>query len=818
MREFRLAARSLRKQPGFTIVAILTIALGVGANSAIFSVVDAVMLKPLPFANADRVVIVSERTPRFPVLSMSAENLLDVCGTRHQDAAPPLQALASCGAYRNLTINLSGDAEPRRITGKMISSNLLSVLGVSPALGRAFTDAEDARGGEPVVIVSYGLWQTRFGGASNVLGQRLLLDGTPYSVVGVMSPTFRLFQNADVYLPIGPFIAAQPADRGWHPGLQAVGRLKDGVSIEQASTEAAGIAARLEKAYPETNTKTTMFVTRAQDLMVQGVRTALLVLLGAVAGVLLIACINVAGLLLARGLSRRRDVAVRLALGASRGRIVRHLLAESLLIAIAGGLAGLLIAAFSVPLLMQLVGPTLPRADSVGIDGRVVLFTLGLSLLTGVVFGLVPALQSARVDLRDTLNEVGRSGLGGGIWQRRARNALVVAELALTVVLTIAAALLIRSFARLQSVPPGFSVDKALAADLPLSSVKYSNDETRTNAVNNLLERVRAIPGVRSAAVTTLLPLTGGGPTIHFNIRGRPPAGPEQFTMAGYRSVSGSYFETLSIPLLRGRLLDDRDKEGSPRVIVVNETMARQYFPGEDPLGHYIQLGALPDPDPQYPYMQIVGVVGDVKQQPDVEAKSEMFVPYAQFPDEFMRRMFSLVTLVVHTSTPPAQVIPQVRAAVQAIDPDQPLANVRTLDDVVAASVSQPRFRTTLLGVFAAIALTLAAIGVYGLLAHGVAQRINEFGVRMALGASPSGVVRLVMRQGLVLALTGVAIGLVLAVAAVRALNSVLFEVTPWDPVAWFVASATLLVVALLASWLPARRALRVDPVVALRN
>jgi putative ABC transport system permease protein len=700
----------------------------------------------------------------------------------------------------------------------MISSNLLSVLGVSPALGRAFTDAEDARGGEPVVIVSYGLWQTRFGGASNVLGQRLLLDGTPYSVVGVMSPTFRLFQNADVYLPIGPFIAAQPADRGWHPGLQAVGRLKDGVSIEQASTEAAGIAARLEKAYPETNTKTTMFVTRAQDLMVQGVRTALLVLLGAVAGVLLIACINVAGLLLARGLSRRRDVAVRLALGASRGRIVRHLLAESLLIAIAGGLAGLLIAAFSVPLLMQLVGPTLPRADSVGIDGRVVLFTLGLSLLTGVVFGLVPALQSARVDLRDTLNEVGRSGLGGGIWQRRARNALVVAELALTVVLTIAAALLIRSFARLQSVPPGFSVDKALAADLPLSSVKYSNDETRTNAVNNLLERVRAIPGVRSAAVTTLLPLTGGGPTIHFNIRGRPPAGPEQFTMAGYRSVSGSYFETLSIPLLRGRLLDDRDKEGSPRVIVVNETMARQYFPGEDPLGHYIQLGALPDPDPQYPYMQIVGVVGDVKQQPDVEAKSEMFVPYAQFPDEFMRRMFSLVTLVVHTSTPPAQVIPQVRAAVQAIDPDQPLANVRTLDDVVAASVSQPRFRTTLLGVFAAIALTLAAIGVYGLLAHGVAQRINEFGVRMALGASPSGVVRLVMRQGLVLALTGVAIGLVLAVAAVRALNSVLFEVTPWDPVAWFVASATLLVVALLASWLPARRALRVDPVVALRN
>jgi putative ABC transport system permease protein len=818
VREFRLAARSLRKQPGFTLVAVLTIALGVGANSAIFSVVDAVMLEPLPFTDADRVVIVSERTPRFPVLSMSAENLLDVCGTRHMDARPPLQALASCGAYRNLTLNLSSDGEPQRITAKMISSNLLSVLGVSPVTGRAFTDAEDARGGESVVILSYGLWQTRFGGARSALGQRLLLDGAPYTVVGVMSPTFRLFQNADVYLPLGPFVAAQPPDRGWHPGLQAIGRLKDGASIEQATTEAAGIAARLEKAYPETNTKTTMFVTGAQDLMVQGVRTALLVLLGAVAGVLLIACINVAGLLLARGLSRRRDIAVRAALGASQTRIVGHLLAESLLIAVAGGLAGLLIAAFSVPALMELVGPTLPRADSVGVDGRVVLFTLALSVVTGLVFGLIPALQSARVDLREALNEAGRSGMGGGVWQRRARGALVVAEIALTIVLTIGAALLIRSFARLQAVAPGFSADKTLAADLPLSAVKYADDEKRTNTVNDLLDRVRAIPGVRSAAVTTLLPLTGGGPTIHFNIKGRPPAGPEQFTMAGYRSVSGSYFETLSIPLRRGRLLNGRDRQGSPPVLVINETMARQYFPGEDPIGHEIQLGATPDPDPHYPYMRIVGVVGDVKQQPDVEAKAEMFVPYSQYPDEFLRRVFSFVTLAVHTDVPPTQVVSGVRAAVSSVDPDQPVANVRTLDDVVSASVSQPRFRTTLLGIFAGIALALAAIGVYGLLAHGVAQRINEFGVRMALGASPSGVVRLVMQQGLTLAVTGVAIGFALAVVAVRALNSVLFEVTPWDPAAWIVAAVTLLAVAVLASWLPARRALRLDPVAALRN
>jgi len=818
MNDFRLAARSLCKQPGFTVVAVLTIALGVGANTAIFSVVDAVMLRPLPFHRADRVVIVSERTPQFPLLTMSADNLLDVCGPRRANVAPPLQALASCGVYRNLTVNLSGEAEPRRITAKMISSNLLSVLGVTPALGRSFTETEDARGGQPVAILSYGLWQTRFGGASSVLGQKLLLDGTPYTIVGVMSATFRLFQNVDVYMPIGSFIALQPADRGWHPGLFAVGRLKDGVSIEQANTEVAGIAARLEKAYPETNTKTSMFVARAQDLQVQGVRTALLVLLGAVSGVLLIACINVAGLLLARGLSRRRDIAVRIAVGASHARIVAHLLAESLLIALAGGVAGLLLAAFSVPLLLQLVGPTLPRADTVGIDGRVTLFTLGLSVLTGVIFGLVPALQSARVDLREAINEAGRSGMGGGVWQRRARSALVVAEIALTIVLTIGAALLIRSFARLEAVSPGFTAANAIAADLPLSSVKYRSDATRTNAVAQLLDRVRTIPGVRSAAVTTLLPLSGGGSMIYFNIKGRPPAGPAQFTLAGYRAASGSYFETLGIPLRRGRLLDDRDKEGAPRVVVINDTMARQFFPNEDPLGHFIQLGALPDPDPNVAYMQIVGVVGDVKQQPDAEAKAEMYVPYAQYPDDFMRRLFSLVTLVVRPSIPPAQVVGQLREAVRSVDPDQPLSNLRTLDDVVAASVSQPRFRTTLLGIFAVIALALAAIGVYGLLAHAVAQRINEFGVRMALGASPRGVVRLVIRQGLVLAVTGIVIGFVLAVVAVRALNSVLFEVTPWDPAAWAASAATLLVVALLASWLPARRALNVDPVVALRT
>lgn len=808
LREFRFAFRALRKQPGFTTIAVLTIALGVGANSAIFTVVDAVLLRPLPFHDAGRVVVINERTPQFPTLSLSAENYRDVC----REAA----TLQACGAFRNFTANLSGGGEPERVPAKMLSGHMLELLGVSPILGRGFSADEDRPGGPPVAMLSHGLWMSRFGGRGTVLDERILLDGTPYSIVGVLPPAFRLFQKAEVYLPIAPFIAAQPADRGWHPGILPVARLKTGVSLDQARTEIAGIAARLERAYPETNTRVAMLVTPARDLMVQGVRTALLVLLGAVAGVLLIACINVAGLLLARGLTRRRDIAVRIALGASRRRIVVHLLAESVLMSLAGGAAGLLLASFAVPVLLALVGPTLPRADTIAVDERVVAFTFGLALLTGIVFGLIPALQSTRVDVRDALNEAGRSGMSGGVWQRRARATLVVVEIAVTVVLTIGAALLIRSFARLQNVPPGFDAEHTLAADVPLASAKYANDELRTGVVQRLLERLSGVAGVRGAAVTTTLPMSGGGPTIHFNVKGFPPSGPEQYTMAGYRAVSAGYFQTMGIPLRQGRLLDDRDRQGSARVIVVNETMARTHLRGS-PLGQRIQLGTEPDPDPANPYMEVVGVVGDVLQQPDVEAKSEMFVPYAQYPDPLLRRMFSNVTVVVRADGEPSRLGPSIREIVREADPDQPVANIRTLSDVISTSVAQPRFRTLLLAFFAVVALTLAAIGIYGLLSHGVAQRANEFGVRMALGASPEDVLRLVLRQGAVLAFSGVAIGLAAAIAAARGLQSVLYEISPWDPLAWIASAGTLLGVALLASWIPARRALRVDPVIALR-
>ncbi len=808
MRDVRIAFRALLKQPGFTSIAVLTIALGVGANSAIFSVVDAVMLRPLPFRDPGTVVSITERTPQFPTLSLSPLNYADVCAG--------VRSFEACGAFRNTTANLSGGDEPQRVLAKMISANVLPMLGIHPVIGRTFTAKEDAAGGEPVALLSYSLWQTRFGGLPTVLGDRVLLDGRPSTIVGVLPASFRLFQPADVYIPLGPFIAAQPDDRGWHPGILPIARLADGVTLQQAQTEASAIAERLEQAYPETNLHVGLTISRTQDLMVQGVRPALLLLLGAVSGVLLIACINVAGLLLSRGLARRRDLAVRIALGAGHARIVSHVLAESLLISVAGGAAGLMFAAFTVPILVHLVGPTLPRADAVGVDARVVAFTFLLAAVTGLLFGLIPALQSTRVDVRDALTEGGRGGIGAGPWQRRARRGLVIAEIALTVILTVGAALLMRSFARLQQVSIGFHADHLLAADLPLSSIAYAGDEMRTGAVDRVVSRASAMPGVVGVAATTQLPMTGGGATIHFNIQGHPPSGPDQYTMAAYRAVSADYFTTMGIPLRRGRGLTAEDREGFPRVIVINDTMARQHFGWGDPIGQRISLGTVPDPSS--PWMEVVGVVADVRQAPDADARSEMYVPYAQYPDPVLRRLYSNVIVILKTSVPPAQLASAMRDVVREVDPNQPVANVRTMDDVLSASVTQPRFRTLLLGLFAIIALTLAGIGVYGLLAHGVAQRVNEFGVRVALGASPSSVLRLVLAEGALLALSGVVFGILGAALAVRVLGTVLFGVSQWDPVAWGASIGTLLLVSLLASWLPARRAVRTDPVIALRT
>ena len=808
MRDLGHALRSLLRQPGFSTVAVLTLGLGIGASTAIFTVVDAVVLQPLPYPDSNRVVVLQESAPNFPnPISLSVLNYPDL---RDQSTS-----FGRVGVVRNLTMNLTGTDEPIRIPAKMMSADVLESLQVQPLKGRGFSADDDKAGATPVALISYALWQGKLGGAEDVLEKPLQLDGRPVTVIGVMPASFRVFAAADVYIPVWPWLSSQPQDRTWHPGLLGIARLKPGVSLEQAQTELAAIGGRLEKAYPEANRDTTFIAVPAHTLMVQGVRSGLFVLSGAVGGVLLIACINVAGLLLARGLARKREIAVRTALGASRSAIVRLVLTESLLLALAGSAAGLLLAATLVPTLVQLVGNTLPRADSVAINGRVLSFAVLTSIVSALVFGLVPALSSARVDLRDVLAD-GARGASGSPRHRRMRSVLVTAEIALTLALLVGAGLLMRSFLRLQDVSPGFTSSHLMVAEVPLSPRTYANHEVRTAAVQRLLERVTTLPGVEQAAATTILPLSGTGGSLHFNIQGRPPKSAADWIMLNFRAVTRTYFTTMKIPITRGRGFNTDDREGSPHVAVVTEAFVRQFFPDKNPIGQRIALGT--EFDGSEPWREIVGVIGDILQSPDGEGKSELFVPYEQHPDNFFSRMYQNITIAVRTTGDPSATHASFRAAVRAIDPQQPIVNLRTMDAVMSAAVTQPRFRTTLLGLFASIALVLAGIGIYGLLAHGVAQRRSEFGVRLALGATAGQLTKLVVREGLVLAATGLLLGVLTATLGVRLLQTMLFGVELWDVFAWASAIAVLLIVAVIASWIPARRASSVAPGSALRD
>ncbi len=808
MSDLRLALRSLIRQPGFSLVAILTLGLGIGATTAIFTVVDAVILQPLPYPDSDRVVVLQSRNPAYPnPISLSVLNYPDI---RDQTTS-----FNRVGVMRNLTMNLTGTDEPVRIPAKMLSADVFDTLQIAPLQGRTFGPDDDKAGAAPVAVISFGLWQSRLGGTDSVVNGTIQLDGRPVTVVGIMPASFRLFSQADVYIPVWPWLATQPQDRTWHPGLLGLARLKTGVALEGAQTELDQISLRLQQAFPEANREVTFVAVPAHTLMVQGVRSGLYVLVGAVGGVLLIACINVAGLLLARGLARKRDLAVRTALGATRRDIIRLVLSESVILSVFGAAAGILLAATLVPMLVQLVGPTLPRADTVAISPRVLGFSLGLSLLSALIFGLLPALSSARVDLRDVLSEGGR-GSSGSRGQRNARRVLVAVEIALTMALLVGAGLLMRSFIRLQDVSPGFTASRVLVAEVPLSPRTYAEHEVRTNAIESLLERVRTIPGVTNAAATTLLPLSGTGGTLHFNIQGRPPTSSSDWISLNFRAVSRSYFSTMEIPVRRGRGFSPEDRQGTPHVAVVTEAFARQFFPGEDVLGKRISLGT--EFDGSEPWREIVGVIGDVLQSPDGDGKSELFVPYEQHPDNFFARMYQNITIAVRTAGEPVSVAASFRSAVKDMDPNQPIVNLRTMTDVKNAAVTQPRFRTTLLGLFAAMALILAGIGIYGLLAHGVAQRRGEFGVRLALGATAGQITGLVIREGLWLAAAGVGIGILIAVAAVRLVQTMLFGITIWDMTAWVASGIALVLVAAVASWIPARRATKVSPSLALRE
>lgn len=806
MQEARTALRALLARPTFTVIAVLTLALGIGANTAVYTVVHGVLFAPLPYADQSEVVVLNEITPQFPnPISVSWQNYVD-----WRDRSTTFETMA---AFRTTQMTLTGLGEPERMTARMVTASLLPMLGVDLPIGRHLTADDDRPGAAGVAILSDTLWRRRFAASPEVLGRSIQLDKQPYIVVGVLPRGFELFQPAEVYVPMGPWAATLPDDRGWHPGILPVARLRDGVTLEAARAEMDTISRQLETEFPQFNRAVRARVWPLRDVLVQNVRPALLVLLGAVALVLLIACGNVANLLLARAIGRQKEIAVRAAIGGSRGRIVRQLVIESLVLAMLGGAAGLLVASWGVSALMTLA-TGLPRSGQIGIDLPILLFAMVISVVTGLVFGIVPALQATRFDIREALNQETRGSASGGVKHQRMRDLLVVAEVALALVLLIGAGLMLRSFAALQNVAAGFDTANLLVVELPLSPTTYREDVARTAVVDRLRERISTLPGVTAAAITTGLPMAGAGATIHFNIAGRPPQGPQEYRLAGYRAVTPGYFETLKIPLLEGRTFTNGDRQGSPLVAVINESMARQHFADVGPIGQRFAIGT--ESDSETPFIEIVGVVADVLQSFEAGARAEYYLPYAQSPDPVLAGLYRNISLVARTVNDPVDLASSVRAAVSEIDPDQPLVNLRTMQQAIGNTVAQPRLQTMLLTIFAAVAVALAIIGVYGVMAYTVSQRTPEIAVRLALGASPSDVLRMVVGHGARLAAMGIAFGLAGAALATRAVQSLLFQTDGLD-VPTFAGAAVLIAgAALLASYVPARRAASVPPITAL--
>jgi predicted permease len=800
---FKYALRRLKNNPGFTIVAVLTLALGIGANSAMFSIVNAVLLRPLPYRDPQRLVLLSEHWPQFPRFSLSYLNYRD-----WRDQSHSFEAVA---AVRNNVMTMTGISEAERLPTQNVTANLIDMLGVKPELGRAFSEAEDKPGGPPVALISHGLWQRHFSSSPAVLGQSIILDNQSYSIIGVMPAGFEVLQQApNVIMPFEPWARTLPDDRSWHPGILPIARLKPDVSLQQARSEVAVIAKRLEKQYPETNTDVSSLVDLMQDQMVQNVRPALLVLAGAVGVVLLIACANVANLMLIRAAGRRREMAVCTALGARRFDIIRQLLAESVLLAVGGGVLGLALAWVAMPLVVRLAGDSLPRSNGVSVDLRVLVFTLLVAVLAGILFGLAPARYAWRVDLREALNETNRGGSGRAVLRTRA--VLVVSEIALAMLLLVGAGLLFKSFERLSHVSPGFSADHILVANI-VRSPTYSDPNVRLSFFDRLLEQISALPGVRVAGAISVLPVTGTSSALHFNIQGRPPNSPQQFTISSYRVVSAGYLKTMGVPLIAGRWIEDRDREQAPPVVVVNSAFARTYFSNQSPLGQHIQLGSMPDPS--VPWMQIVGVVADVKQSLASESTAEMYVPYRQA--DSLLPVFAL-SLVVRTAGDPMAQANSIHALVYGIDANQPITGIQTMEGTVSQSIAEPRFRTVLLAIFAGIALVLAAVGIFGVMSYSVAQRTRELGLRIALGSSRSRVLQLILAHGLRLTVLGVVIGLAATFLLTRYVSSMLFNVPPYDPMTLAGVVAVLFVISLCACYLPARRATMVDAMVALRE
>jgi putative ABC transport system permease protein len=794
LQDLRFGVKMLFKNPGFTLVAVVTLALGVGVNTAIFSVVSAALLRPLPYPEPDKLVKISEWRIREGVKNVVAP--ADFLDWRARN-----QVFTNIAALNNISVDLSGGNEPERVRAGLVSASFFEALGIKPALGRGFLAEEEQAGRDGVVIMNHDLWQRRFGADRNIVGRRISISGTPVEVVGVLPPSFRFPEAVELWLPL---VTSGQQTRSNH-SLEVYARLKPGLTLSQARAEMERIGEQLRREYPQDNENHTAFVVPLREELAGALRRPLLILSAAAGLVLLIACANVANLQMIRAVARQKEIAVRAALGAGRWRIARLLLIESALLAALGSMLGMLLAWWSMETFTSLFPQAILHLTGVRLDLRVLSFSLALSLLTGALSGLAALLQSSSVKLNDMLKEGGGSA---GATRQGARSAVIVVEVALAITLLIGAGLLIRTFWKLQGVSPGFDPQNALTAQIALPSARYPREQ-RARFFQELSERARALPGAQAVGVISRLPVTGGYGGTSIAIEGRaemtdlaPQARPRIFP----RTVTPDYFQAMGIPLINGRFMTSKDDSNAPLVTLINQTAAQRYWPGQNPLGQRVQIGG------GNPWKEVIGVVGDVKHRGglDQDILPEVYFVWAQYPE-------SGGTLVVRGHDA-ASLAPALRDQVQQLDKDLPLSNLRLLEDVVEASIAEQRSYALLLAIFAGIALTLAAIGIYGVMAYGVSQRTHELGVRLALGAQTRDVLLLVLRRGLRLTLLGAALGLAAAWVGTRLMKKMLFEVSPTDPLTLVFVTIFLVGVALLACYIPARRATKVDPLTALRH